>query len=535
MGAITSETPAQDVCVQYHLVPRTVYEKRPVTRYRWVTETAYETRQITESVPVYSTEKRERVTYEYKPVTKTSMREEEYEVLKPITETKYRERTYEVTEYETVNETRDEQIVVETPVRETRFREETVLVRKPYRKTEMRTEDVTTYRPVPSVETDLIPANIVTNQLAITQDRSRLKWLERGYYWEPTEGKYVFRRPGFHWTNPGPRVVNQPTVTSGYIPQQRTTTRMIAETTRRQRPVEVIDYDERIEVRKIPYEVERTEQRVETRKVPVQVRRPVTRLKTERIPYEETRYETVRKVRRVPVEEVTHERVEKVEPYERTTARWVEKTRQVQVPKTVRRRVAYEVMENVPRTVWMKVPVDSFGNVVGAAIPIESTSSTTSSTTFDRPVQQTARRVAPESSASTGNSVLDRSKELQESSGRRQRIEYDRPRSTPDTNRPQPEDSIIVPESTPSASNAETSMIQVRKRPTLGGERDVEKDQGSQSKQPTQETGRRVRPIEIEGEFLPTGNQKANEVKDSDPDLGPNDDLRDDAPQMIDT
>ena len=73
---LASNAAAQQNCVQYHLVPRTVYEKKPVTRYRTVNETLYETKRVTESVPVYSTEKRERVTVSYEPETTTKMQDE---------------------------------------------------------------------------------------------------------------------------------------------------------------------------------------------------------------------------------------------------------------------------------------------------------------------------------------------------------------------------------------------------------------------------------------------------------------------------
>jgi hypothetical protein len=468
---LASNAEAQQNCVQYHLVPHTIYEKKPVTRYRTVNETSYETKRVTEQVPVYSTEKRERVTVSYEPETTTEMQDEYYEVLRPVEETKYRTETWEETEYEKVTEMREREYLVEKPVTETRYKTERVLVRKPVRKTEMRIEDVTTYRPVERQEMEYVPGAILTNQWvqAPGSNRSRLERLERGYYWDSESGKYVFRRGGLHWTNPGNAVVNQQALTPALIPQERSRTTLLAETTRREKPVEVIEYDERIEVRKVPVEVETTERRYETRKVPVEVEKPIRRTRSREIPYTQTRMERVTKVRRVPIEKTVLRRVEKVEPYEKVTARWVNKTREVQVPKTVAKRVPYTVMENVPRTVWMKVPMDAFGNVLGNPIPIESKAADAAPTireTFDREVR----------AADSAPSVLE--KETTETSQRTEsskrlpfeRMVYDRPVQSPKRVSQSPDDAIIVPTTEPDAENPETSLIRVTRKPVVEGE-----------------------------------------------------------------
>lgn len=516
---VSGPTSAQDVCVQYHLVPRTVYEKQQVTRYRWVNETSYETRQVTEQVPVYSTENRERVTVSYVPHTTTTMKDEYYDVLRPVNETKYRERTWQETSYETVTEMRDQDYVVEKPVTETQYRTERVLVRKPVVNTQMRTEDITTYRPVQTLETQYVPSPIVSNQLVQTPSRSRLDWLQRGYHWDPATGQYVFRRGGLHWTNPGSVVTNQQTLTMGLVPQQQARTTYVPETTRRQRPVEVLRYDEHIETRRVPIQVERTERRIETRKVPVEVRRPITRTRTERVPYTETRMERVTKVRRVPVETTELRRVEKVEPYERTTARWVEKTREVREPRTVARRVPYTETITVPRTVWMKVPVDAFGNVLGNPIPVESSPA-------DRApaLRETSRRIPTESAPS----VLE--KTLNETSNRNdpapfERIVYDRPaRSVPTNVNKSAEDSIVVPETVPDANNPETPLSEVRRKPTVKdaeetGERTIEDDPVRILPLTDEENGK---PTPIDGTVVPNGSDSDNDESK------PSDDLDDD-------
>lgn len=511
---------AQDLCVQYHLVPKTIYEKKQVTRYRLVDETSYETKQVIDQVPVYSTEKRERVIVTYVPHTTTTMQDEYYDVLRPVTETKYRERTWQETEYETVTEMRDEQYVVEEPVTETQFRTERVLVRKPVRKTQMRSEDVTSYRPVQTLETEYVPSAVLSNQLVEVpgSNRAQLDWIQRGYYWDAALGRYVFRRGGLHWTNPGTVLANQPTVALGVVPQQRARTTYVPETTRRLKPVDVIEYDEHIELRKVPIDIQTTSRRVATRKVPVEVQRPVTRTKTERVPYTETRMERVTKVRRVPVEKTELRRVEKVEPYERTNARWVEKTREVRVPTTVTRRVPYTETVNVPRTIWMKVPVDAFGNPMGNPIPIE--------TPADRApaIRETSQRVPNQAP-----SVLDRT--TTETSSRTepqafQRIEYDRPaRSQPTPIDKDPSDNIVVPETVPDPDNPETSLIQVRRRP-------VEKETNETSERTLEDEPVRIlpenddedaqKPIPMEGKVVP------GDSDDDTDESAPSDDLEDD-------
>ena len=498
LASSNATTIAQDICVEYHLVPRTVFEDKTVTRYRDVVETVDETKQKTDYVPVYSTEKRERVHVSYKPVKKTTMRNEEFTVYKPIKETRFREETYEETDYETVTEMRKEKIVVEKPVTETSFREETVLVRKPVRKTEMKSRIVTTLRPVQTVDTQYVPGTLLTNQVApgAAYDRTRLDWLRRGYYWDAAEGRYIWRRAGLHWTNSGVNPV-QTAQTPVLIAQPQASTSYVPETTREETPVEILDYDEHIEVRKVPVEVQRTQETIEYRDVPVEVQKPITRTKTRRIPYEETRYEKVVKIRQVPVETTSYEKVEQIEPYERTTARWVAKTREVKVPRLVTRSVPYQTTIRVPRTVMMKVPVDQFGNVLGPAVPVKQqlgssdyVAGTGVASITDRP----AARIQP-----SEKSVLRRietevkTEPLRETSGR-QVIEYDRPRVRPSTQR-NPDDSIVVPETIPTYENAQTSLIEIRRRPVQ-----LEETSGSSSSATESSVPVRKKPIRILGE-----------------------------------
>ena len=45
---------AQDACVQYQVIPRTIYEAQKVTDYREVMETQYKTERTTSWKPVYT-------------------------------------------------------------------------------------------------------------------------------------------------------------------------------------------------------------------------------------------------------------------------------------------------------------------------------------------------------------------------------------------------------------------------------------------------------------------------------------------------
>lgn len=490
-------TIAQEICVEYHLVPRTVFEDKTVTRYRDVVKTVHETKEETDYVPVYSTEKRERVHVSYKPVKKTTMRNEEFTVYKPVTETQFREETYQETDFETVTEMRKEKIVVEKPVTETRYREETVLVRKPVRKTEMKSRIVTTLRPVQTVDTEFVPGTILTNDPAgSASERSQLNWLSRGYYWDSREGRYVYRRPGLHWTKP-PTIAQTPVL----IAQPKTSTAYVPEYTRAETPVEVLDYDEHIEVRKVPVEVQRTQETIEYRDVPVEVKRPITRTKTRRVPYEETRYEKVVKVRQVPVETTTYEKVEQIEPYERTTARWVAKTREVSVPKLVTRSEPYQTTVRVARTVMMKVPVDQFGNVLGPAVPVEQKREVSSYGEGVARARVIDRRAVPtETSEKSGRSVLRRidadsnPTPLRETSAK-QVIQYTRPRVR-ETAKQNPVDSIIVPETIPTYENAQTSLIEIRRRPSTLQETSTPPSSATDSGNPV-----RKQPVRILGEY----------------------------------
>ncbi len=163
-----------------------------------------------------------------------------------------------------------------------------------------------------------------------------------------------------------------PTVQPILIPQQVARTSYVPETVQVQKPVQVTQYVEQVETRRVPVQVTKTSSEIQVVKTPVTVQKPVTRIRTERVPFQNVKYKEEIMVRRVPVTETTYQRVEQVEPYEVEVCRWVAETKEVQVPRTVTRRVEYSVDQLVPETVMSQVPLDQFGNVI--SLPSVSTS-----------------------------------------------------------------------------------------------------------------------------------------------------------------
>jgi hypothetical protein len=369
---------AQGPCVQYRLMPRTIYETQKVTTWRDVQETQYRSETTKAYKPVWTTEQRENRYTVLKPVEETSWREERYTVLKPVVKTSYREQLYEETSWETTTEMHDQQVVEQVPVYETSYRDEQVIVRKPVTETQMQTENVTVYKPVTTLETQYVPGTSAVTQWTVGQApaTTNLQWLRPGYNFDATTGQYVWQRRGLHWVNsPGaayyaPQTSLVPTMT----PQTVQKTALVPETWVQQKPVTVTNYVDEVTSRKVPVQTYKLEQRVTTRKVPVEVQKPVKRYISKKIPFEETEYERQEVVRKVPVVTQRFEREERVEPVEVQVCRWEAVETQQQIPTVVTRRVAVESTQLVPRTVMMQVPVDMYGNplqvaTVPAAVP----------------------------------------------------------------------------------------------------------------------------------------------------------------------
>jgi hypothetical protein len=357
--AFTPNLDAQQQAYSYQIVPRTIYEKKPVTVSRWVNETVEEKKKIVSYSPVWQTETRERTTTTYKPVQRTSEREVKSKVFKPVTKTLFREKRIEETVMEEVTKFREEKSTVREPVVETSVREENVTVRKPVTQSLIEVKRTTTYKPVVTGGREVVPAQLmvpVPNTSA--NQRPRMKMLDPGYYTDPQTGLTVYRRRGLHWVQP-----NAPAQTlNGWVEQDRSRVDFVPETVEERKPIEVTRYVDKIETRKVPVEVKRMVERTETKRIPYTVKEPRIKVTIEQIPYTETTYEEEVVTKKVPITETEYVRVVETEPYEVETKKWVPVTREVAVPRTVRKRVEYEVMQNVPRTVLMKIPVDVCGN-----------------------------------------------------------------------------------------------------------------------------------------------------------------------------
>jgi hypothetical protein len=348
----------------YRYVERTIYVKEPVTLEKWVEETQYETKTITESRPVVETEKRERRTVVQKPVTRTTMKEQRTVVQKPVTETRYREREVEETSFEHVTEMRQQQYMVQRPVVETQYRDEQVSVRQRVSEDLIEVRNQTVYRPSTTSQTVLYPVTSVT-PIQDPTVRPRMTWLRPGYYFDPNLSQSVWRRRGLHWMQPDTLAT-----TTSYMPSTIEQTVLVPETIQTRRPVEVSRYVDRTETRRVPYEVQRMVSETVSQQVPVTVKRPVVRRSVERVPYTETRYVDVEEVTQIPVTETVYEESVEIEPYEVQVERWKTVTREVEVPKTVRRKVEYEEMREVPKTVIVKIPVDRDGRALSLGEPV---------------------------------------------------------------------------------------------------------------------------------------------------------------------
>jgi len=371
--------------ITYKTYDETFYREEPVKAWKWVEQQVTETTQESRWVQEYDTEKLERTSVSYRPIEKTSERIEKYTELEPVTVTKYREKEIEETSYETAVEMREEKVLVQKPVIETVMREKEFNVREKVTEESFEYKPITILKPVAVPETTLVPQNVVVP--GAVNPRPRVQWLRPGTYVDPATGYSVYRRRGLHWTNTQPTAAVVPAL----VPQTSSKIAYVPETTVKKEPIEISRYVDRVETRKVPVEVERIKETYETRKVPVEVRRPKTTVRVEKIPYKETTYREIEKQRKVPIVKKVMQKVETIEPYERTTAKWVEKVEEVQTPKILRKKIAYTSTRKVPYTVRMRVAVDCYGNPVGKPEPVDARWKTFFSTT-NRPSDEDLKK-----------------------------------------------------------------------------------------------------------------------------------------------
>ena len=333
------------------------------------------------------------------------------------------------------------------------MREEKIIVRKPVTTTLMQTENVTSYKPVTVSERQLVAGANLRNDLYLQTGRNRLRWLQRGVYVDPNSGLARYRSGGLHWV-PDQNLVVQPTIEPALIEQTVSRTSYEAETVQVQKPVSVTQYVDTVETRRVPVQVSTTSKSIRVLKIPVTVERPVTKIRTEKIPVSEVKYREEIYERRVPVTETSYQRVESTEPYQVEVCKWVAENKQVQVPRTVARRVNYSVDQLVAETQWVYVPVDALGNIVGT--PVAASRPRTSTLRFSEslnslPVRQSTLTPISESSTPAPKTFLGRPSYRKLSDEEFQQIL-----------RLQKPNSILVPES--NAGESQTDIIDVKSR-----------------------------------------------------------------------
>lgn len=346
----------------YKLQCQTVYEERPVTAYRTVAETYQVERQITTLRPVWETSVRERRYRVEKPLVETSYREETYTVMRPVRETQYRDMSYNRVRYVAETQSRLERRVVQRPVVETSMREEHVVVQRPVTETVCQDQVSTTMAPVTTYRQQVVDNGQYADQVSYQPGpvRNRLRWQWPHTYVDPVTGLAAYQRAGFYWRpyeRPGayqvqrvyvPNPAVQQIAETSYVPQQVVqkvpvqVTRMVAET----------------QTRQIPVQVTRMQLEEEYRQVPVTTQRPVVERVENMVPVEVCRWERQEMVRRVPVTTCRMTYEDRVEQIPVRTCKMVSEVRTVATPVTRYRLVAETTMRTVPRTVFVKVPVD---------------------------------------------------------------------------------------------------------------------------------------------------------------------------------
>jgi hypothetical protein len=193
-------------------------------------------------------------------------------------------------------------------------------------------------------------------------------------------------------------------------------------------------------------------------------------------------------VKKVPYTETTYQKVETVEPYEVEVLKWIPETNEIEVPRTIRRRVDYEMMQDVPRTIMRRIPLDICGNPIAMPSPVYDTVVT------ETPATMTAQPPIPSGSSSGYGTTLTRRVEPipasgdigQEPivpedvppSGYRGKMELVQPKATDETSGR--ENSILVPETPSPAETSKTDLEKLR-RP----------EDGSQEQKPLVETSGR--------------------------------------------
>lgn len=405
---ITGDAGTCDTCVcdscptyqDYKLVPRTIYEHKPITTRRLQTETVYDERQVVRYRPVVETTTRERKYTVNKPVQQTSMREERKTVLRPVWEYRTRDASYDRVNYVTETSTREERRTVMKPVVETSTREERRTVMRPVTQTVLQDQVSTAYRPVTSYQQRVIDQGgyVDQTQLVPGETTNRLRWQKAKCVPNPLTGECDVQRAGLYWTpQQGPP---KQTVNRLYVPnpvlQQLAQTRMVPEQVTKKIPVDVTTMRSELQVRKVPVQTTKMVAEEQVRYVPVSVKKPVV----ERVPHqvEERRQRWVPQemVRQVPVTTYKIVQEERVEQIPVQTHKTVAEYHTIQVPRQQSKWVEETTIKMVPRQIMYKIPVGS-----ELASPVsESVSASSPASPAEYNVNVISDTVVPESTAS---------------------------------------------------------------------------------------------------------------------------------------
>lgn len=373
--SICSSVSAQDTEVpevRWVVYPMTIMEEVPHTETEFIEDTAYDVKKHKTFKPVWRTETRQRRIVTQKPVTETGERIVKKTLLRPVTITKYRDREVKTTEYRDVTRYRDETYTVRKPIVETGVRDEIVRVQKPVVEKMVEVKKTTSYKPVTETKTEYVaqPGEVGVVVAPDYSQRPRLRYLTPGYYTDPVTGMTVYRRRGLHWSTPN-AVAGITQTPPTIVPQERTETRYVPETTEERRPFEVTRMVESTETRKVPFSIEKTVETTETRKVPYTVQEPIVTTRIEQVPYTVTEYREEIVTQRVPYTETVMKEEVSYEPYEIEVGEWEEKITTTEVPRKVQRKVTRESTKNVPKFVLRKVPFDRDGNQLSPPMPLD--------------------------------------------------------------------------------------------------------------------------------------------------------------------
>jgi hypothetical protein len=221
----------------------------------------------------------------------------------------------------------------------------------------------TAFEPVTTMQTQLVDQGAWVNQWVVvpTAQRTSLQWMRGGAAIDPVTGTSFWRRGGLYWTQPP--AVGTLAMQAQYVPNvvavQQPQTTMVARPVIEQHPVQVTRFVDEVVTQRIPVQVTRMEQHEEIREVPVTVQRPVVERVEQQVPVQTLRWVQQEVVRKVPVttQRIVHE--ERVEQVPVQVYRMVQEVQTVQRPRTTATWVPHASVRTVPRTVVMRVPLNS--------------------------------------------------------------------------------------------------------------------------------------------------------------------------------